>query len=119
MHLLGSYCLSIGATIGFIVADTQELANQAAQKVSDNMEYELENDRLPAPLSGAIYTIDEAIAKEELLKETRVELHTRLAELSGSDLIAEGIKWGMESEAVPCTDDNERRSKLATLYNEM
>lgn len=87
--------------------------------MSDNLEYELENDQLPAPLSKAIYTIDEAIAKEKLLKETRVKLHTRLAELSSSELIAEGIKWGVESEAVPCTDDDKRRSKLATLYDEM
>ncbi len=113
------YLLSIGSTVGMVVADTQDLANQGAELMSAAIGYSLECPRLPAPLSGAIYTIDEAIEKEVQLVARRAELIAALESLSDEDLSAEAFRWGVESDKIQLADNNARKAGLEAIYNDM
>ena len=112
------YCQAIGNTIGIIVADTQELANQAAAAASAAIVYEEECDQLPAPLAGAIYSIDEAIEKDKKLKVYRKELKAACDAMTSDELVKESEKWGLTNNQSSLSDD-ELRQKLKMLYNDM
>eukprot|EP00658_Telonema_sp_P-2_P023303 TRINITY_DN1932_c0_g1_i10.p1 TRINITY_DN1932_c0_g1~~TRINITY_DN1932_c0_g1_i10.p1 ORF type:complete len:1546 (-),score=328.16 TRINITY_DN1932_c0_g1_i10:428-4999(-) len=110
------FMLAIGNTVGFMVADSQQLADQAAQMMSrDGIEYELESARLlEPPLSGPIYTIDEAIEKEERLAAKREELLADLEKMSDEEMKAECLLFGVQ-----VLNEDERKEKLKTMYSEM